>query len=41
MDAFAARGCSLVRVPRTVDALQPVVNIVPLQLLSYHLTVIR
>jgi glucosamine--fructose-6-phosphate aminotransferase (isomerizing) len=41
MDQFEGRGCSLIRVPRTVDALQPVVNIVPLQLLSYHLTTIR
>ncbi|GBF88215.1 hypothetical protein Rsub_00927 [Raphidocelis subcapitata] len=41
MDAFAARGCSLIRVPATVDALQPIVNIVPLQLLSYHLTTLR
>ena len=41
MDAFSKRGCSLIRVPRTVDALQPVVNIVPLQLLSYHLTTLR
>jgi glutamine---fructose-6-phosphate transaminase (isomerizing) len=31
----------LVRVPRITDALQSVVNIVPLQLLSYHLTVLR
>ena len=29
------------RVPHVVDALQPVVNIVPLQLLAYHLTVLR
>ena len=42
MDAFAGRpGCELIRVPRTADALQPVVNIVPLQLLSYHLTTLR
>ena len=41
MDAFEARGCALIRVPRTVGALQPVVNVVPLQLLSYHLTVLR
>lgn len=27
--------------PRTDDALQPIVNIVPLQLLSYHLTLLR
>lgn len=42
MDAFEGKGGStLIRVPRTVDALQPIVNIVPLQLLSYHLTTIR
>jgi glucosamine--fructose-6-phosphate aminotransferase (isomerizing) len=42
MDAFEGRGGStLIRVPRTVDSLQPIVNIVPLQLLSYHLTTIR
>jgi hypothetical protein len=41
MDQFEGRGCTLVRVPRSVDALQPIVNIVPLQLLSYHLTTIR
>ena len=28
-------------VPRTVDCLQAVVNAVPLQLLAYHLTVLR
>mmetsp|Transcript_40387 Transcript_40387/g.48975 ORF Transcript_40387/g.48975 Transcript_40387/m.48975 type:complete len:723 (-) Transcript_40387:237-2405(-) len=31
----------IIRVPQTVDCLQSVVNMVPLQLLSYHLTVIR
>ncbi|DBB18696.1 hypothetical protein WJX82_003346 [Trebouxia sp. C0006] len=31
----------LIRVPKVADALQPIVNIVPLQLLSYHLTVQR
>ena len=41
MDAFEKRGCSLIRVPRTVDALQPIINIIPLQLLSYHLTTLR
>ena len=30
-----------VQVPRMADCLQPIVNIVPLQLLSYHLTVLR
>lgn len=43
-DAVAA-ACgdsdTLVRVPHVVDALQPVVNIVPLQLLAYHLTTLR
>lgn len=29
------------QVPETVEALQPVVNIVPLQLLSYHLAILR
>ena len=28
-----------IRVPSTVDALQAIVNIIPLQLLSYHLAV--
>ena len=42
-DVSAACGPqdALVRVPHVVDALQPVVNIVPLQLLAYHLTVLR
>lgn len=30
-----------VQVPKVADALQPIVNVVPLQLLSYHLTVLR
>lgn len=34
--------CALaLQVPGTVEALQPVLNIVPLQLLSYHITVLR
>jgi glucosamine--fructose-6-phosphate aminotransferase (isomerizing) len=33
--------CPAVQVPGTVEALQPVLNIVPLQLLSYHITVLR
>lgn len=32
---------ALHQVPDTVDALQPVINIIPLQLLSYHLTILR
>lgn len=30
-----------VQVPKVADCLQPIVNIVPLQLLSYHLTILR
>jgi glucosamine--fructose-6-phosphate aminotransferase (isomerizing) len=33
--------CPLIRVPRLDDALQPVANILPMQLLSYHLTLLR
>jgi glucosamine--fructose-6-phosphate aminotransferase (isomerizing) len=31
----------LLKVPGTVEPLQPILNIVPLQLLSYHITVLR
>lgn len=31
----------LIRVPRLDDAVQPIINILPLQLLSYHLTLLR
>jgi glucosamine--fructose-6-phosphate aminotransferase (isomerizing) len=31
----------LLQVPGTVEPLQPILNIVPLQLLSYHITVLR
>ena len=34
-------GCRYIRVPRVADCLQSVVNIVPLQLLAYHLTLAR
>ncbi|GAA0142227.1 transaminase [Lithospermum erythrorhizon] len=34
-------SCRVVEVPRVEDCLQPVINIVPLQLLAYHLTVLR
>lgn len=30
-----------IRVPQTVDCLQGVVNVIPLQLLSYHLAVLH
>ena len=36
-----SREAHIIVVPRTVDCLQAVVNIVPLQLLAYHLTVLR
>ncbi|KAH9940313.1 L-glutamine D-fructose 6-phosphate amidotransferase [Amylocystis lapponica] len=32
-------GCKTIRVPRSVDCLQGILNIIPLQLLSYHLAV--
>ncbi|KAF7846684.1 hypothetical protein BT93_L3915 [Corymbia citriodora subsp. variegata] len=31
-------ACRVIEVPQVEDCLQPVVNIVPLQLLVYHLT---
>ncbi|KAK1570772.1 hypothetical protein Q3G72_006852 [Acer saccharum] len=34
-------SCRVIEVPQVEDCLQPVVNIVPLQLLAYHLTVLR
>ncbi|KAL3832967.1 hypothetical protein ACJIZ3_007703 [Penstemon smallii] len=34
-------ACRVIEVPRVEDCLQPVINIVPLQLLAYHLTVLR
>lgn len=41
MEVYKSRGCQLIQVPETVDCLQPVINIVPLQLLAFHLTVLR
>ncbi|KAG0463341.1 hypothetical protein HPP92_019410 [Vanilla planifolia] len=34
-------SCRTIEVPRVADCLQPVINIIPLQLLAYHLTVLR
>ena len=34
-------GGGMGQVPEVVECLQPIINIVPLQLLSYHLTVLR
>lgn len=35
------KSCRVIEVPLVEDCLQPVINIVPLQLLAYHLTVLR
>ncbi|MFS7988215.1 putative sugar isomerase (SIS) [Helianthus anomalus] len=40
-EAVCGGSCPVIEVPHIVDCLQPVVNIVPLQLLAYHLTVLR
>nr|GMD36606.1 glutamine--fructose-6-phosphate aminotransferase [isomerizing] 2 [Ipomoea batatas] len=42
-DAASVRvgSCRVIEVPQVEDCLQPVINIVPLQLLAYHLTVLR
>ncbi|XP_057499136.1 glutamine--fructose-6-phosphate aminotransferase [isomerizing] 1-like isoform X2 [Actinidia eriantha] len=37
----AGGSCRVIEVPQVEDCLQPVINIVPLQLLAYHLTVLR
>lgn len=34
-------SCRIIEVPQVQDCLQPVINSVPLQLLAYHLTVLR
>ncbi|KAF3791422.1 Glutamine--fructose-6-phosphate aminotransferase isomerizing 2 [Nymphaea thermarum] len=34
-------SCRAIEVPEVEDCLQPVINIIPLQLLAYHLTVLR
>lgn len=31
----------VIEVPQVEDCLQPVINVIPLQLLAYHLTVLR
>lgn len=35
------KDLNTIRVPQTVDALQAIINIIPLQLFSYHLAVAR
>ena len=39
LDKYAASDEMLIKVPEMCDCLQPLINIIPLQLLSYHLTV--
>ena len=41
MRDFLVRAITLYSVVRTVDALQGVLTVIPLQLLSYHLAVLR
>ncbi|CEF98105.1 Glucosamine-fructose-6-phosphate aminotransferase, isomerising [Ostreococcus tauri] len=41
LDQYACGKDMIIRVPEVADCLQPLINIVPLQLLSYHLTVLR
>ena len=38
-DQDIPKGCKTIRLPKTVDCLQGLLNIIPLQLLSYHLAV--
>ncbi len=38
-DESIPQGAKTVRVPKTVDCLQGLLNVIPLQLLSYHLAV--
>ena len=41
-DSETAQGAeNALEVPRTVDALQGILTVIPLQLLSYHLAVLR
>ena len=35
------KGVQTIRVPQTVDCLQGLLNVIPLQLLSYHLAVMK
>jgi glucosamine--fructose-6-phosphate aminotransferase (isomerizing) len=40
-DTNISEDYKTIRVPQVVDCLQGIVNIIPLQLLSYHLAVMR
>ena len=39
-DSFDSKT-RLIKVPKTVDCLQGILNIIPLQLLSYHLAIVK
>ncbi len=41
MQMLAVDACACVQVPEVDECVQAIVNIVPLQLLSYHLTLLR
>jgi glucosamine--fructose-6-phosphate aminotransferase (isomerizing) len=40
-DSLAARVDHMVAVPATIDMLQPILSVIPLQLLAYHMAVLR
>ncbi len=40
-DGLAARVDHVVSVPSTIDMLQPILSVIPLQLLAYHMAVLR
>lgn len=40
-DNSVVDGYKTIRVPRTVDCLQGLINVIPLQLLSYHLAILK
>ncbi|KAK4685277.1 glutamine---fructose-6-phosphate transaminase (isomerizing), partial [Tremellales sp. Uapishka_1] len=40
-DESVGRHAKVIRVPRTVDCLQGLINVIPLQLLSYHLAIMN
>lgn len=41
LSSVSSGSCRTIEVPQVIDCLQPVINIIPLQLLAYHLTVLR
>ncbi|KAJ7562148.1 hypothetical protein O6H91_03G056500 [Diphasiastrum complanatum] len=41
LSSCSSGACRFIEVPPVQDCLQPIINIIPLQLLAYHLTVLR